>query len=264
ETIDKVKNQNQNGFKCSIEFMGESTQTEHDANEARNEFLKICQSIKYQGLNATVSLDLSHIGLAISKDLGFNNLDLICQEAAKGNIEIIISAEDTERTDAVLQSYIDISKIHQHVGITLQAYLFRTKDDFDNVVKLNGRIRIVKGAFETPSGLSLARGEELDNVYVGYVKKLLSKNHPCSIATHDESIQQEVKKMIQVYNVKSDSYEFESLFGIQSEQLLQLKEEGHPAKIYFVYGKEWYLYLCNRLAEYPLNVFQALNDILRA
>ena len=26
--------------------MGESTQTEHDANEARNEFLKICQSIK--------------------------------------------------------------------------------------------------------------------------------------------------------------------------------------------------------------------------
>ena len=121
ETIDKVKNQNQNGFKCSIEFMGESTQTEHDANEARNEFLKICQSIKYQGLNATVSLDLSHIGLAISKDLGFNNLDLICQEAAKGNIEIIISAEDTERTDAVLQSYIDISKIHQHVGITLQA-----------------------------------------------------------------------------------------------------------------------------------------------
>jgi len=264
ETIDKVKNQNKNGFKCSIEFMGESTQTAHDANEARNEFLKICQSIKDQGLNATVSLDLSHIGLATSKDLCFNNLNLICQEAAKGNIEIIISAEDTERTDAVLKTYIDISKIHQHVGITLQAYLFRTKDDFDDVVKLNGRIRIVKGAFETPSGLSLARGEELDNVYVGYVKKLLSKNHPCSIATHDESIQQEVKKMIQVYNVKSDSYEFESLFGIQSEQLLQLKEEGHPAKIYFVYGKEWYLYLCNRLAEYPLNVFQALNDILRA
>ena len=25
ETIDKVKNQNKNGFKCSIEFMGEST-----------------------------------------------------------------------------------------------------------------------------------------------------------------------------------------------------------------------------------------------
>ena len=264
ETIDKVKNQNKNGFKCSIEFMGESTRTEHDANEARNEFLEICQSIKDQALNATVSLDLSHIGLSISKDLCFNNLDLICQEAAKGNIEIIISAEDTERTDAVLKTYVDISKIHHHVGITLQAYLFRTKDDFDNVVKLDGRIRMVKGAFETPSGLSLPRGEELDHVYLGYVKRLLSKNHPCSIATHDQNIQQEVKKMIQIYGVVSDRYEFESLFGIQNQQLLDLKEEGHPAKIYFVYGKEWYLYLCNRLAEYPLNVFQALNDILRA
>ena len=122
---------------------------------------------------------------------------------------------------------------------------------------------MVKGAFETPPGLSLARGEELDNVYLGYVKKLLSKNHLCSIATHDHTIQQEVKKMLQIYSVKSDSYEFESLFGIQGQQLLDLKEEGYPAKIYFVYGKEWYLYLCNRLAEYPLNVFQALNDILR-
>jgi len=244
--------------------MGESTRTERDANEARNEFLKICQSIKDHGLNATVSLDLSHIGLAISRDLCVDNLDLICQEAAKGNIEIIISAEDTERTDPVLKTYVDISKIHHHVGITLQAYLFRTKDDFDNVVKLDGRIRIVKGAFETPSGVSLARGEELDDVYLGYVKKLLFKNHLCSIATHDQNIQQEVKKMIQIYSVKSDRYEFESLFGIQSQQLLDLKDEGHPAKIYFVYGKEWYLYLCNRLAEYPLNVFQALNDILRA
>jgi proline dehydrogenase len=264
ETIDKVKTQNENGFKCSIEFMGESTRTEHDASEATHEFLKICQSIKDQGLNATVSLDLSHIGLAIAKDFCFNNLDLICREAAKGNIEIIISAEDTDRTDAVLNTYSDISKIHQHVGITLQAYLFRTKDDFDDVVKLNGRIRIVKGAFETPAGLSLARGEELNNVYLGYVKKLLSKNHLCSIATHDEYIQQEVKKMIQIYSVKSDGYEFESLFGIQRQQLQNLKDEGYPTKIYFVYGKEWYLYLCNRLAEYPLNVFQALNDILRA
>ena len=264
ETIDKVKTQNKNGFKCSIEFMGESTRTEHDAIEARNEFLKICDAIKYQGLNATVSLDLSHIGLATSKDLCFNNLDLICREAAKGNIEVIISAEDTERSDAVLKTYIEISKIHQHVGITLQAYLFRTKDDFDDVVKLNGRIRMVKGAFETPSGLSLSRGEELDNLYLGYVKKLFSRNHLCSIATHDQNIQQEVKKMIQIHSVNSNSYEFESLFGIQNQQLTDLKEEGYPAKIYFVYGKEWYLYLCNRLAEYPLNVFQALNDILRA
>ena len=57
------------GFKCSIEFMGESTRTVKEALEAKDEFVNICQTIHNQNLNSTVSLDLSHIGLAISEDL---------------------------------------------------------------------------------------------------------------------------------------------------------------------------------------------------
>jgi len=262
ETIDKIKLQNKIGFKCSIEFMGENTLTENDATIAKDEFIKICQDIKHQGLNSTVSLDLSHIGLAVSHNLCLDNLNLICLEASKGDIEVIISAEGIERTEAVLKIYKDINKIHQNVAITLQAYLYRTKDDFDEVRKLNGRIRIVKGAFETPAGFSLPRGERLNQVYLEYIDRLLQTNHLCSIATHDKKIQEETKKLIQKHKVKSNNYEFESLFGIQNEQLLKLKDEGHPSKIYFVYGKEWYLYLCNRLAEYPLNVFYALRDIV--
>ena len=60
----------------------------------------------------------------------------------------------------------------------------------------------------------------------------------------------------------ADKYEFESLYGIRNEQLFKLQEEGYSTKLYFVYGKEWYLYLCNRIAEYPLNIFQALADIV--
>lgn len=262
ETIKKVMLQNKSGFKTSIEFMGESTQTENDANAARDEFVKICKQIKQLGLNSTIALDLSHIGLSFSPDLCLDNLTQICREASTGNIEVSISAENTDRTDAVLNTYKDIARTHQNVAITLQAYLHRTKDDFDEVVKLKGRIKIVKGAFETPSGLSLPRGEHLDEVYLDYVDKMLCANHLCSIATHDNKIQQEAKKLIQKYNTNSHSYEFESLFGIQHEQLLNLKEEGYPTKVYFVYGKEWYLYLCNRLAEYPLNIFQALKDII--
>jgi proline dehydrogenase len=262
ETVNKVKLENRRGFTCSVEFMGEGARTENVANDARDEFIKICREINHQGLASAISLDLSHIGLFLSKDLGLHNLDLICHEAAKGNIEVTISAEDAGKTDAVLNAYKDISKTHRNVAITLQAYLYRTKDDFEEIIKNSGRIRIVKGAFETPPGHSLPRGEQLDEVYLNYVDRLLSENHLCAIATHHHKIQQEVKKLIRKYNTDSAVYEFESLFGIQNEQLLTLKEEGYPTKIYFVYGKEWYLYLCNRLAEYPLNVFQALGDIV--
>lgn len=260
ETVEKVKAQN--GLKCSIEFMGESTRTEQEANEATAEFIRICQAIAAQRLYSTVSLDLSHIGLAVSADLGFHNLDRICSEAAKANTEVIISAEGTERTDAILNTYRKALKVHNNVSITLQSFLYRTKDDFADLIKEKGRIRMVKGAFETAAGLSMPRGETLDETYLGYVAQLLSQNHLCSIATHDPKIQERAKALIQQYKPGNDTYEFESLFGINTEQLLALKDEGYNTKLYFVYGREWYLYLCNRIAEYPLNIFRALSDIV--
>lgn len=71
-----------------------------------------------------------------------------------------------------------------------------------------------------------------------------------------------MKALINKYKPGKETYEFESLYGIQTEQLIKLKEEGYPTKLYFVYGKEWYLYVCNRLAEYPLNLFRALQDVM--
>lgn len=262
ETIVKVIQQNQQGFKCSIEFMGESTRNEQEAIQATDEFIKIAHEISQQNLYSTLSLDLSHIGLAVSEDLCFDNLMAICSQADRHATEVIISAEGTDRTDAIIKTYKRAVKEYANVGITLQAYLYRSKDDFAELLKEPGRIRIVKGAFETAPHLSMPRGEQLDEVYLDYVAQLLSAGHLCSIATHHDKIQQRVKELIHKYNPDKGRYEFESLYGIQTTQLEKLKEEGYPTKLYFVYGKEWYLYLCNRLAEYPLNIFQALNDVV--
>ena len=261
ETVPKVKRCNSAGFKCSIEFMGESTRTEKEATQATQEFLRIARRIKSDHLNATVSLDLSHIGLAISQDLCLHNLGLLC-DATEDQIEVIISAEGVERTDDVIDTYKKASGKYSNLAITLQAYLYRSKDDFQELFKERGRIRMVKGAFHTPEGLSMSRGKKLDEVYLDYVDQLLSKKHKCSIATHHHEIQQQAKQLVNQYNPDKDSYEFESLYGIQTEQLQRLKEEGYKTKLYFVYGHEWYLYLCNRIAEYPLNLFRVLHDIV--
>lgn len=262
ETIPKVILGNQTGFKCSIEFMGESTKSIQEATEVTDEFLRIVKEIKNQNLYSTISLDLSHIGLSLSKEFCRENLEKICKEAKNADIEVIISAEDVEKTDAILSVYQQSHQVYDNLAITLQAYLYRTKEDFQELIQEKGRIRIVKGAFETPPGHSIPRGEKLDIIYLDFVEKLISKNHKCSIATHDHRIQQETKSLIEKYKPNLNSYEFESLYGIQTEQLAALREEGHPTKLYFVYGKEWYLYLCNRIAEYPLNIFRALDDIV--
>ncbi len=262
ETLTKVIHECNNGFKCSIEFMGENTKTAGEAIAAKDEFIRICQEIAKQNLNSTVSLDLSHIGLGIDKSLCHENLNAICNVAKLNDTEVIISAEGADATDHVINLYLDASKQHANLSITLQAYLHRSKDDFKALLKSSGRIRMVKGAFNMPAELALPRGDALDEVYLHYVAELFSHKHLCSIATHHDKIQQAVKGLIKQYQPSRDTYEFESLYGIQNEQLATLKSEGYPTKIYFVYGEEWYLYLCNRIAEYPINIFRALGDMI--
>jgi proline dehydrogenase len=52
------------------------------------------------------------------------------------------------------------------------------------------------------------------------------------------------------------------LYGIREDLLKGLQKEGYPCRQYIVYGKEWYLYLCNRIAENPDNLFQFIIDIV--
>jgi proline dehydrogenase len=261
ETIGKVKIQHATGMKCSIEFMGENVGSAEEANAATDEFVRICHMIHSQKLDSTVSLDLSHIGLELSPDLCLENLDRIC-DAAGDQIEVIISAEDAGKTDRVLNAYRTAIKKHPDLAITLQAYLYRTKEDLASIQSNKGRIRIVKGAFETPAGISMPRGAELNETYLTYADQLLSTKRKCSIATHDIYIQTEASKLVDLYKPTHDLYEFESLYGIQTNHLLDLKERGYKTKLYFVYGKEWYLYLCNRIAENPMNIFLALADVV--
>jgi proline dehydrogenase len=260
ETVPSIQRLTQEGYRVTTDFMGESIRNEKEARGATSEFLALAEAIQRHQLQSSISLDLSHIGMLVSEELAMENLDLICHAAAKSNQEVIISMEGTDRTDQILWIYKESLKTHPNLGITIQAYLHRTREDFQEVLSLSGSIRLVKGAYDTPIGLSLPRGEKLDEVYLGFASQLLAKDHPCAIASHDEKIHQETVKMVLQYQPKN--YVLERLLGICNEEFESYKNEGHPCRIYVVYGKEWYLYLCNRWAEYPLNLFRGLADIV--
>jgi proline dehydrogenase len=260
ETVLTIKKFNKNGFVVTTDFMGESIRNEKEAIEATNEFLSFAKVVTSEKLNSSISLDLSHIGLLVSRDLTITNLKLICDEAIKSNQEVIISMEGTDRTDMIIDIYQEVLKTHSNLGITLQAYLHRTKTDFENLIKLSGSIRIVKGAYDTPKGFSIPRGNELDEIYLNYAEQLLAINHKCAIASHDSKIHCKTLELIDKYS--PTNYVLERLLGICNEELQTYNEKGYKCRVYVVYGKEWYLYLCNRWAEYPLNLFRGLADIV--
>jgi proline dehydrogenase len=260
ETILSIQRLNAKGYAVTTDFMGESIRNEIEANEVTAEFISLAKAIKQKSLHSSISLDLSHIGLLVSSDLVKQNLRSICEEAAKSNQEVIISMEGIDRTDQIIDIYKETLKTHNNLGITIQAYLHRTSDDFKELIELQGSIRLVKGAYDTPKNISLPRGNQLDENYLSYTEQLLMTNHNCSIASHDEKIHGATMKLIDKYN--PTNYVLERLLGICNEELEEHKENGYNCRIYVVYGKEWYLYLCNRWAEYPLNLFRGLADMV--
>lgn len=177
---------------------------------------------------------------------------------------MMISMEGMDRTVLILEIHQRLCEQFNNIGITLQAYLYRTYDDLNAALQCSGRIRLVKEAYEAPSSLARSRGAELDTAYCQLMEILLASNHPCSIATHDQSLLEYAHKFIQAQKLISDTIEFEMLQGVTPERLKAMNEYGYRTRVYLPYGKEWHLYLCNRLAEYPPNLYPAIVDIAKS
>lgn len=251
---------NAKGHAVTIDFMGESTRDEGMARDAAAEFRRVVHEIGTPGITASISLDLSHLGLAIDPELAFELACGLADLAANAHLEMMISAEGSERTDAVLAMYERLAGSFPNVGITLQTYLLRTAEDLQRVLPLTGRIRIVKGAFDEPPGIAMPRGPSLNARYVSFVEHVIASGRPMSIATHDPVL---LNRVLSDIPAGTPGVEVEMLYGVQPERLEVMRKRGFPTRTYLPYGEEWFLYVAHRLAEYPPNMYRAISDIVR-
>lgn len=250
----------QKGYRVSLEFIGENTKCEEECIRAKEEFVELIKQCGNQGIDSRISFDLSHIGLSVDPELAYLNLREIANEAKLRGLSLMISMEESAKTDSILSVYKQVVMEYTNVGITLQAHLHRTVDDVKELLQYPGAIRLVKGAFQEPSGICISRSEKLDQRFLELVDICISNNHPLSIASHDDKIYQQV---IERGYFQSPHVEAEMLYGIRPELCKHLHKEGLPVRIYLTYGTEWYLYLCHRLAEYPPNIYDAITDLIK-
>ncbi|MDR4887535.1 proline dehydrogenase family protein [Fredinandcohnia sp. QZ13] len=247
------------GYQISLEFIGENTTSEDECRLAKKEFEELIKDLGANKIKGTVSFDLSHIGMMISDLLAYSQLEELAKVAQENDIQLMISMEESQKTDKILSIYRDVSKIYANVGITLQVHLNRSLTDLNELLQMPGRIRLVKGAYQEPEGIFIPRSEELNKRYIEFVSMCVESDHPLSIATHDENLLMELKT--QGY-LQSQNVEVEMLDGVRPDLLKTLKEDDVRSKVYVTYGTEWYLYLVHRIAEYPPNVYTLISDII--
>jgi len=61
-----------------------------------------------------------------------------------------VDMEASNYVDATVNLYRRALRAHPNVGVCLQAYLHRTKDDLAKLLPLRPSIRLVKGAYNEP------------------------------------------------------------------------------------------------------------------
>lgn len=249
----------QQHHRISLEFIGENTMSKQECITAKEELKQLIVEMGEITEEGTVSFDLSHIGMMIDEDFTYDQLNELAEVAKERQVTLMISMEESEKTDRILSLYERVVKVYANVGITLQVHLHRSEMDLQRLLRLNGRIRLVKGAYQEPEARYLQRSETLNARYIEFVETCVKASHELSIATHDEQLLQALGEN---GLLQADRVEIEMLDGVQKNLLDAYQQSGCQTRVYITYGTEWYLYVVHRIAEHPENVYTLIADMV--
>ncbi|MCI0596836.1 MAG: proline dehydrogenase family protein, partial [candidate division Zixibacteria bacterium] len=169
--------------------------------------------------------------------------------------------------DRTLALYKKARKEYAKVGVCLQSYLYRTAKDLEDLLPLSPGIRLVKGAYAEPANLAYPKKKDVDANFMALAKVLLAsikkQGVTFCVGSHDTAIIRKVQTEAEVLGLTKRDYEFQLLYGIQSEEQLRLAQEGYRVRCLISYGHFWFPWYVRRLAERPANIFFAVKQLFR-
>lgn len=264
ETIEEaalaVKELNKLNISASFDHLGEAIKNEEEAEAEVVEYGKILSKIDKDGLNSNVSLKPTQLGLSINPELGLRNIRRVVEKARAYNNFVRIDMEDSQYTTATIDMFKTLRKEYDNVGIVIQSYLYRSKDDIDDLLKHGARIRLCKGAYDEPPSVAFPKKSDTDKSYVELTKTLLQSGIYHGIATHDVNMIKATREFSKEKNIPKSAYEFQMLYGVRRDLQIKLAEGGYGIRVYVPYGKHWYPYFMRRLAERPANIWFILKN----
>lgn len=261
--IPVIKRLNDQGMAVTVDHLGEFVTKEEIANERTIECIQTIQRIAETGLNSHVSLKMTSLGLDIDDDLVYRNMKRILDTAEKHRIMVTIDMEDEQRCQKTLDIFKEMKSQYEYVSTVLQAYLYRTEKDLDDINKLQPFLRLVKGAYKESAEVAYPNKKDVDQNYQKLIEKQLLSGNYTAIATHDDRMIEFTKNIVKKHNIQTSQFEFQMLYGMRSETQQALVQEGYQMRVYTPYGREWYGYYMRRLAERPANIAFALKGMTK-
>jgi proline dehydrogenase len=258
---------NNYGITATLDSLGESVASEVEAHKAAEVYHRLLDAIERKQLKANISVKLTQMGLALSPDLAYTIASGLTEHArATGNF-LRIDMEGSDLTEITLDMVNHLharEEYREHIGVVIQAYLYRSEADIQQLIANGIRVRLCKGAYQEPPAVAFPKKTDVDTNYVRLAGILLSSPIYHGLATHDEAMIEAVKSYAQNQGIAPDHFEFQMLYGVRRDLQRRLVREGYNVRVYIPFGREWYPYFMRRLAERPANVLFIAKNLLRS
>lgn len=264
EAVPKIKALNEKNIKVTLDLLGENVTRKNTADETVDEYIMLLNNIHQAGLKSTISIKLTMLGLDIDREYCVNNLHKLLDEAKRLDSFVRIDMEGSEYTGVTIDIFKDaFKKYGRHVGIVIQAYLHRTKQDISELAELGADVRLCKGAYSEPDEVAIQNMDEIRCAFKNYAKILLEKTGYPRIATHDDELVEWVKSYTEENGIDKSRFEFQMLYGLREDTMEELANAGYNARVYVPYGTMWFPYFKRRLMERKENIWFVLSTMFK-
>ena len=263
EAIAAARKCNDAGMFVSLDYLGENVSTTTDAQRARDAYLEIFERIAKEGLQANVSCKLTQLGLDLSAEFCEGLVFSVVERAAGYDNFLRVDMEGSIYTERTVELVKRIRARSPAIGTVIQAYLYRSERDIQDLLGYGCRVRLCKGAYKESAEVAFERKRDVDANYVRLMQMLLPSGFYHAIATHDPHMIGETIRWAAAKQISKDDFEFQMLYGIRTDLQRRLVHGGYRVRIYIPYGRDWFPYFMRRLAERPANIGFLLRNFFR-
>jgi len=248
-----------------LTHLGENLRDAQEAEEVTTHYLLVLRKIRDAGLRTEISVKLTQLGMDQSVELCFSNLKRIIEQEEPGKT-VWIDMESSSYVDATLNVYRKALEQFPRTGICLQAYLYRTKNDLEELLPLRPSVRLVKGAYKEQADVAYPAKKDVDENYFSLAREMLlaqrdGRMFRAAFGTHDTMLIGRLAGFSEKEGMPRQALEIQMLYGIQRPEQERLAAEGYRSAVLVAYGNYWYPWFVRRLAERPANLWFMLKNL---
>jgi proline dehydrogenase len=239
--LSKISELHAGGVACNIGRLVPVAPDEATAEATTAGYLSLARDLAGVAETTWLEVDLPQVGLDVSAGCCVRQLGRIAEQLPAGRW-IQVGAEDSGRTDAVVEVVLAARRRGVPIRATIQANLRRSPADVARLVAAGMPLRLVKGGFAEPRQLAWAFGEPTNLAFLGLARQILRAGTGLTLATHDRLLQQALLP-------EAGDTAVEMLLGVRPEVVDELLGQGRQVRLFVPYGTDWSAYVAKRVED---------------